>query len=184
MDIDKRLEILVNTKSDINEHLPTLLEYGKECKHITEMGVRWVVSTWAFLCARPETLISYDIQHPSKWGADINDVYNAANQIHTSYSFRLSDVLAVNIEPTDLLFIDTLHQYKQLKQELDKHASKVNKYIVLHDTSKFEFIDELSGAQGGLWPAIEEFLSNNSGWELLKRYTNNNGLTILSKTIA
>ena len=28
------------TPSDINEHLPTLLKYSEECKHITEMGVK------------------------------------------------------------------------------------------------------------------------------------------------
>ena len=44
---------LVNTPSDINEHLPTLRKYAEECDHITEMGVRWIVSTYAFLAAKP-----------------------------------------------------------------------------------------------------------------------------------
>ncbi len=39
---------LCNEKSDINEHLPTLKRYAEKCDHITEMGVRSVVSTWAF----------------------------------------------------------------------------------------------------------------------------------------
>ena len=47
--------------SDINEHLPTLKKYAKECEHITEMGVRWVVSTYALLMGKPKKLISYDI---------------------------------------------------------------------------------------------------------------------------
>ena len=31
----------------------------------------------------------------------------------------------------------------------------------------------------GLWPAVEDFLNKNPNWKLFKRYTNNNGLTIL-----
>ena len=65
----------LNTPSDIYQHLPTLLKYGKECNHITEFGVRGIVSTWALLMAQPEKLISYDIASPENWGADINDVY-------------------------------------------------------------------------------------------------------------
>ena len=42
-------EGLCSTPSDINEHLPTLKKYAEECEHITEMGVRWVVSTYALL---------------------------------------------------------------------------------------------------------------------------------------
>ena len=39
-------------------------------------------------------------------------------------------------------------------------------------------IDEINK---GLWPAIEEFLSNNKNWKIKERFTNNNGLTILEK---
>ena len=33
----------------------------------------------------------------------------------------------------------------------------------------------------GLWPAVTEFLENNSNWKIKERFTNNNGLTILEK---
>ena len=36
----------------------------------------------------------------------------------------------------------------------------------------------------GLWPAIEEFLVSNPEWILKERFTNNNGLTVLEKTIS
>jgi hypothetical protein len=35
--------------SDIHEHLPTLSELARECKHVTELGTRTGVSTLAFL---------------------------------------------------------------------------------------------------------------------------------------
>ena len=189
MNIDNKLESLINTSSDINEHLLTLVEYGKECNHITEMGVRWIVSTWAFLKSSPKKLISYDIQHPSKWGADINQVYFVANDLNIDYSFKLANVLEEDIEQTDLLFLDTWHSYKQLKAELTKFNNKVNKYIIMHDTSNYEFRDEegyeslgfYSESKRGLWPAIEEFLQENNNWEIHRRYVNNNGLTILKR---
>jgi hypothetical protein len=33
----------------------------------------------------------------------------------------------------------------------------------------------------GLWPAIEDFIANNSNWKIKERFTNNNGLTVLEK---
>ena len=46
IDLEQRINQLFQTPSDINEHLPTIIKYGQECDHITEMGVRGIVSTW------------------------------------------------------------------------------------------------------------------------------------------
>ena len=56
-----------NNPSDINEHLETFKRYSQECDVIVEMGVRWIVSTWAFLTgliknnSNVKNLISVDI---------------------------------------------------------------------------------------------------------------------------
>lgn len=174
---------LVNTSSDINEHLVTLIKYGSECEHITEMGVRWIISTWAFLGCAPKKLISYDKQNPSNWGANIQDVYDIASEFGLDFTFIEKSVLEVEIEETDLLFLDTLHTYGQLKAELSLHPSKVRKYMIFHDTSNYEFRDEIETdtEKKGLWPAIEEFLEEHKEWCILERYTNNNGLLILKR---
>jgi len=164
-------------KSDINEHMPTLHHYASQCKHITEMGVRNVVSTWAFLKSMPNKLICYDIMRSN----NIDTAIAAANEVGIQLQFHQKDVLSVEIEETDLLFIDTLHQHDQLTQELKLHADKVRKYIILHDTSKFAYTDEVTGKEGGLWPAVETFLSEHPEWQLKERYTNNNGLSILQR---
>jgi hypothetical protein len=39
----------------------------------------------------------------------------------------------------------------------------------------------LSEVMRGLWPAVEEFLAEHPEWKIEKRYTNNNGLTILCR---
>lgn len=179
---------LVETPSDINEHLPTLKKYTEECNHVTEMGVRWVVSTYAFLMGKPKTLVSIDIQSPADAGIDMVKIEEMARNIGCEFTFKLGNTLEINIEQTDLLFIDTWHAYIQLKNELERYHNKVNKYIILHDTTLFESIDEanhynsnLKGDKEGLWSAVEEFLQIHKEWELHERYTNNNGLTILKR---
>ena len=54
---------LCNIPSDINEHLPTLKKYAEDCQSITEMGVRYGCSTWAFIEGKPKKLSCYDINY-------------------------------------------------------------------------------------------------------------------------
>ena len=67
IELEQRINQLYQTPSDINEHIPTLISYGQECNHITEMGVRGIISTWAFLGSAPKKMMSYDIQDPKEW---------------------------------------------------------------------------------------------------------------------
>ena len=164
------------TRSDINEHVERMRELGKECSHITEFGSRFGVSTTAWAAARPKKLVCYDIVRRRAIGR----IEQAAKAAGVDFVFHVQDVRSVSIEPTDLLFIDTLHTYDQLKVEMALHAGKARKYIVLHDTETF-------GTQGespntvGLWPAVEQFLAAHPEWSIFERRTNNNGLTVLSR---
>lgn len=166
---------------DIKEHLPTLCKYTDACVypsggHITEMGVRSVVSTWAFLQPAPARLICYDIEyHPN-----IEKALIAAKESNIQMDYILKDVLRTEIEETDFLFLDTWHVYDQVKQELAKHASKVRKYIGFHDTTSYEWSGEGQNMKG-IWPAIQEFIGTHPEWILKERFTNNNGLTILER---
>ena len=190
-DLEKIVNQIYQTPSDINEHIPTFIEYASECDHITEMGVRAITSTWAWLGTAPKKLISYDMENPSHYGADINVVYEVAKQYDLDFQFIQADVLTIEIEPTDLLFLDTWHAYDQLKAELELHSPKVNKYIIMHDTTSYEYRDEPLTSENtfkgekstgkGLWPAITEFLETHPEWQLHKRYTNNNGITIIKR---
>jgi hypothetical protein len=180
-----------STTSDINEHLPVLLKYSQECSHITEMGVRTGVSSWAFLYSNPQKMISYDIgMNPT-----IQNIINIANVCGINYTFNMNDVLSIEIEPTELLFIDTWHSYNQLYLELSLHSKNVSKYIILHDTVSYGYNDE-SPYDGiseimkskeknkeGLINAVNDFLLTNDGdnWLIHDVYTNNNGLTVLKR---
>lgn len=160
--------------SDINEHVSRMRELGSQCEHITEMGVRTGVSTVAWIAARPKKLVCFDIQRCTQ----VDRLESVAREIGIDFVFRMENVIQATIEETDLLFIDTLHTYDQLRQELTRHSAKARQYIVLHDTETFRTTGELPGTRG-LWPAVEEHLASNPEWGLLERRINNNGLTVL-----
>jgi GDP-D-mannose 3',5'-epimerase len=167
--------------SDIHEHLPVIKKYAKECDHITEMGVRWIVSTWALLSGRPKKMISIDYENPSHYGGNINDVYEAVKGENIDFHFQQADTRKIEIEPTDLLFIDTEHNYDQLKAELEIHPKNAKKYMMFHDTVSFGRRG-MDGKDKGLMDAIEEFLENNKEWKIKEHYENNNGLLIMERT--
>ena len=173
---------LCNKASDINEHLPTLRDLAKECNHVTEMGVRYIVSSWAFLegLEAGKKLVCIDIYQPAVHGGDLDTFQIACNKKGVDFKFVLGDTRLIDIAETDLLFIDTLHRYGQLKIELERHADKARKYIAFHDTTSFETEGE-NGIDKGIWLAIEEFLAEHKEWKIKFRHTNCNGLTCLEK---
>lgn len=183
-------QTLCNIPSDINEHLPVLKKYAEECEHITEMGVRYACSTWAFIEAKPKKLLCYDIDYkPFEPSEQI--IKKMCENYEIEFEFILGDCLKLDIEKTDLLFIDTLHTYNQLILELNKHSKNVNKYIILHDTTLFGHNDEYVYGHAsdlvknsetkkfGLIPAIDDFIKENTDWIVFESHSNNNGLTIL-----
>ena len=48
-ELDMKYETAKSKVSDINEHIETLYEYATECTSIAELGVRSMVSTWAYI---------------------------------------------------------------------------------------------------------------------------------------
>lgn len=183
--------------SDIHEHLPTLYKYGTDCVHITECGVRNVVSSYAFarsILNKPNgKLVQVDLESND----NIVKFGNECKEEGINCVFYNQSDLECPMEPTDLLFIDTWHIYGHLKRELQRWHEYVRKYIIMHDTTVDEWEGETirckwdpfqqSQQTGipvkeitlGLWPAIEEFLQNHPEWKIKERFTNNNGLTIL-----
>jgi GT2 family glycosyltransferase/Tfp pilus assembly protein PilF len=161
------------TPSDIHSHCPILHALASECRHVTEMGTRTGISTAALLHAQPEKLVCYDLRRFPQ----VELLKRLAGR--TQFAFHQADVRTVQIEETDLLFIDTWHVYEQLREELRLHAAKVRRYIALHDTTTFGERGEKDGHRG-LWPAVEEFLGRGT-FRLRERHAHNNGLAVLER---
>lgn len=164
-----------NKPSDIYEHLPILNELAAQCNHITEFGVGNGNSSTAFLNSTA-TLRSYDIRILP----DAEYLFNEAKKLGRDVELIYGDSLYIKqFSDTDLLFIDSLHTYRQLREELSLYNKHVRKWIVMHDTSLFGDVGE--DGQTGLWLAIEEYLELHPKWILQERRYNNNGLTILKR---
>ena len=175
MDAEQLYEHYKNSNNDICQHLQTLREYTVGLDTVVELGVRSIVSTWAFLLARPKQLISVDMAHPTQYagydplGCDIDLVYREAERLGVKYEFILTYSISARLPECDLMFFDTEHTYEQLTMELAAHKDKVLKYMIFHDTETYK--EELV-------PALVEFLNDNHRWRCDKIYSNNNGLTI------
>ena len=188
-------------ESDIYEHMHTLKRYAKECSTIAELGVRSVVSTWAFISGLSSStsgerrLICLDVEpipeeRLLRW---------VCEQSGIQLQVIRGDSARTPVGVVDLLFIDTLHVEGHLKRELELHSEKVNKFIILHDTTTDgetgetartgADISALSDKTGystqelsrGLMHAVRYFLARSPEWRIAEQYTNNNGLTVLAR---
>jgi hypothetical protein len=158
------------------------------------------VSSYAFAHALLETPGAKLIQVDPEWHPNIGVFQQAAAKEGLTTVFHKQSDLECPLEETDLLFIDTWHVYGHLKRELARWHPYVRNYIVMHDTTVDEWQGEtirngwdahrqsretgipVSEIQKGLWPAVDEFLSDHPEWALRERFVTNNGLTILEKT--
>jgi len=131
----------------------------------------------ALLLARPKRMLSYDIEDRR---FDLENYLRLARDAGVDFAFVKADVLAIDIEPTDLLFIDTFHTYRQLDSELARHADKARRFILLHDTTTYGQQGE-DGAKPGLTAALHDFLAVAPEWRVRKRYDDENGLTVLAR---
>ena len=189
-----------NTPSDIHLHLPVLHGYATKCAHVTEMGARTGNSTVAFLYAHPPKFVSYDYQyktpepHLEAGVKQLVALFEACKAMGVNCAYSGADVLKTEIEPTDLLFIDTWHCYAQLAKELKLHGHKAKKYIAFHDTFSYgtrgegypsmdihhPHRDTMDGS-GGIRPAIDEFLEAHREWSIEHETKQNNGLIVIAK---
>ncbi len=186
---------------DIQEHLVTLYEYASKSNSVFETGVRGCISSWAFLYGLlsnnngvKKKLLLNDINV-----CDIDELLQVSGSLNIEVNYIWENNLFIDVsENYDITFIDTWHVYGQLKRELDKFSKITNKYI-MHDTTIDGEIGEsvrngwnivqqsietgmpIDEIYKGLWFAVDEFLEKNNDWYLVKRFTNNNGLTIIGK---
>ena len=178
MNLEEKYTQVRDTPTDINEHVPTLYKYSKECQSVLELGVRSAVSSFAFI----KGLTDNDLGKRVLVSCDVNPVTSEENRrlinkyctkYNIDYTFLLKNDLEITSEEVsniDLTFIDTWHIYGQMKRELAKFAPITNKYIVMHE-QMFETI----------YLTQEEFLQEHPEWKIDHHVTNNNGLTVLKR---
>ncbi len=172
--IQRLFEDTLKIVSDMQDHVSILNSFARGCDHVTELGTRSMVSTWAFLEAlrgTGGTVVSIDLVDPIRYGISHQVVSKNCLNEGVNFKFILGDSTKIEIDPTDFLLIDTDHTKEQLTKELALHASKVRKIIAFHDTLACPELRE----------TIQDFLQNNPSWQLLMDYTAGSGITLIKR---
>ena len=173
-------EYYVRKKSipeSIDQHMDTLRKYASQCDSVVEFGVGNGYSTVAFLAGRPKTLDSYDVERSSS----VNEIEQVAREAgSTQFTFHLLSSLLAEFETTDLLFIDSLHNYEQVRDELAFHAHKAKKFLILHDTIYWAYMDQVPSNHPtkGIGLAIEQYMSVHPEWQICEHHYHQSGLTV------
>ena len=185
-------------ESDIGEHLSDLAILSSQCESVCELGTRSMVSTVGILYGlsqnnKKKQYFGFDLDTPPV--NVLKQIKNLANSKKIEFHFTQGDDRYLDIPQVDMIFIDTLHTYKQLSYELEKFHSKANKFIALHDTSEpwgdqdepvyfqnnFIYPQWIDSSKQGLWAAVQDFLDRHPEWDLQLRKFNCHGFTVLKR---
>lgn len=159
----------INWLGDSPARFDTYARYAGQVDSITEFGVYTGLSTCAWLSGHPKKLRSYDITN--RYLTVLPELETNAKINGTDFEFAIANSLEIDIDPCDLLFIDTVHTKDHCLAELDCHASKANRYIVLHDPSDWP----------GVFEAVIVFLHHNRQWHIIEHCNKNSGLLVLER---
>lgn len=133
MTLEERYKLACETPSDIYLHLPRFVQmvHDLDAKHVIELGVRSGVSTIAWLYGLTDTegrLTSVDLDPAPPIGHFYNWQFIQGDD--------LDPAVLKQLEPADIVFIDTSHAYVQTVNELHtyRHLVRPGGLLVLHDT--------------------------------------------------
>ncbi len=135
---------------------------------ITEFGPFQGCSTAAWISLRPKKFVTVD----RGVSLDIPVFQQAAEEVGVSFKFVIGNDIEIDIEPCELLFIDTMHTEDHTFNELQRHADKISKYLVFHDVNPNRF-DTLKG--------INKWWVNHSEWHLKYQDFEDCGFMVLEK---
>ena len=124
---------VASTPSDIVNHLPRFVQMvlDRDAKHVLELGTRTGVSTIAWLYALEQTwgrLTSVDI--------DARPAIGEFEHWRFIQGDDMDPAVFTQLEPAEIVFIDTSHLYDHTLRELNlyRHLVKPGGVLVLHDT--------------------------------------------------
>ena len=158
--------------SDIWEHMPLIRRYAEKVITICEIGCRTGNSATALLAGLSKhggKMHSYDIAEQQYFPPEIPNV---------TWTYHKGDSHAPDfkVEPCDLLFVDGCHKYSSVKADL-RQATQTARFIIMHDTSEQRDKDY----NDGVCQAMRELIREFPQWEIVERYPNCNGITVLEK---
>lgn len=181
-------ETCLTIPTAITPHLQTLRHYASKCEIACEFGVKRGFSSSALLMGAA-VVHSWDI-------APTREAQRLA-QLAPRWDYHIEDSRLCQTPVCDLLFVDSLHTYAQVKAELDTMRGLIRKYLICHDVLTFGSVgaDGESGRQSwayepgqsvpqehlGIMPAILEFMAADPCWDVLEINPYSHGLLVLKR---
>lgn len=153
------LELFANTKIR-NYFLP---QYNQEPSKIKKLLESIVNNSSSVVELIPENAIN---------GSTLSTIVNE------NHEYKLLNNANKLSSSVDLLFIDGVYSYNELKESLNIISTKINKYIIITNTQLFGTKDKTKLGKG-LLPAIIEFIIDNPNWYFKYHKTVDNGLSVL-----
>lgn len=170
-------------------HLPRLRSLATGYELAVEFGVKHGASSAALLLGASH-VISFDVVETPQ-----------ARQLQAlagdRWEYRIQDSRRAFVPECQLLFIDSLHTYAQVSDELEAHAHKVKRYLVFHDSLTFGSIGAKGESGEQLWtyqrgvsvplealgirPAIDELMVRDPSWHIVAHDVTSHGLLILER---
>jgi len=172
--LDEIFEVIKSMPRDLEEHMDLLKGLSSKCSHVTEIGKR-KESLVALAAGKPKKLVS----HNTEWhqvGDRVEELAKLDIEIERT---PISSEQIESIEKTDMLFIDTVHTYSRMIDELNKFAPSVKRFIVARGTQANGEVGEDGGA--GILYALRFFMKENPQWSVIEHYENQYGLTVLGR---
>ena len=173
--LEKWYKAAAATPSDFHEHMETLRALAAACGSATELS--WwgkpADAAMALGVGATGRFTSVAPNGKSQW-AKLGEWFG------NRFSGVQADPHRADIEPTDLLFVDTQHTARALYGLLEKHAVKTQKYIVVHCTETFGETGDVPNEPGVLH-ALRRFCHQHPEWVVKRRDRNNHGLMVLSR---
>lgn len=220
---DNELKTLVNSKFETFKasYLDTecILDLYKECQSFMLLGNMSYNLLWIGV----KSLIESNPNHTKQLTSNTHS--HKSILVCDDYQYKLDDVTyddktnpnvieincywkfpsyKIQLSRTyDILCINNIHTYGQLKRDLLMFGNYVNKYIIIYGTKVYGDMSEYAMSMNvdintiekkrnetmfsynelfkGLNPAIEEFIKDNNEWKIHKTIIDNIGITILKK---
>jgi Methyltransferase domain len=150
-------------ETDIRDHLPRLFEEARGT--VLELGVRGGVSTSALLAGVEQ-------RGGEVWSVDVDPSCSTTYVTHPLWHFVCSDsrdpapLAAAGLPSTiDVLFVDTLHEYEHVRDELAVWGPRVSRdgIMLMHDTDTFPEVRHAAQDYARRKGLHSEFLPGSNG---------------------
>jgi hypothetical protein len=194
---------------DLFPHGELLLDFSKECNHITEMILSPINNklsfTWTILYGLHQSKEKYksiygnDVHKKivsfskDKFHGELSYVMDLANFSDIEFEmFRLKNT--IKFEQTDMLFVyvdsrssinnNDKKIHDEILKNLNEYSKLIKKYIVIYDLNfnkNLDFYLTNTNNEGVVQSVSIEFLQNNHDWSLLKGHNTEFRFTILKR---